>query len=280
MSINHLCESETIQIPYFASRKDCLFEWRNCCSGGRVLKVFNTGFDAEIAGERLFFTMNTADLHTLAFLVPQAILQNVSEGDQVVFNDGALTIGRFNLSFQNEVAAPEPPASLHREILRENLKLLHSNLKLFARDSIVLPLISGCCTQKNILYGADALLFEEHIDFAAIKRFVGAGEGLTPAFDDFLSGMIFSDRFLAISQLRIPDNFADSIDSQTTSQAVQQVRAAIRGTLSLKFERLLKNMAERKIRSHEILPVLQHGHSSGSDILCGVWFYLAQKVRI
>lgn len=279
MSSLNLCGFETVVLPNYACRADCLFD-RHINAAGKVSRVFKTGFDTDISGERLFFTLNAADLHTLAFLVPQAILENVSEGDQVVFNAGALTIGRFNLSFQNEIAAPEPPASLHREILHENLKLLHSNLKLFARDSIVLPLISGCCTQKNILYGADALLFEENIDFEAIKRFVGAGEGLTPAFDDFLSGMIFSDRFLAINKMRIPDDFADQINSQTTSQAVQQVRAAIRGTLSLKFERLLKNMAEREIRSHEILPVLQHGHSSGSDILCGVWFYLTQKVRI
>lgn len=275
----NLPETEAVLMPYYACRRDCLFD-RSFNAAGKIDKVFNNGFDAEVSGERLFFTFNAASLHTLSFLVPEFVAKSINKGDQVVFEGGALKIGLFELSFSNEISVPEPVEKLNPGVLGENLKLLHSNLKLFGRNSIVLPLVSGCRTQMNFLNGVEALLLEEDLDFEAIKRFVGAGEGLTPAFDDFLSGMIFCDRFLSIKRLRVPDDFADSISAKTTFQAVQQIRAAIRGTLSLKFERLLKNMAEREIRSHEILPVLQYGHSSGTDILCGVWFYLSQKVKI
>ena len=163
--------------------------------------------------------------------------------------------------------------------LRNNLAVVLTSLKLFGRSSIVLDLILGCNTEKNILSGAETVIFAFPPDLSALLSFIGAGEGLTPAFDDFLSGMLLADRWVGANQIVVPESFVSVAKSRTTAQALQQLLFAANGCMSLRFEAFLRQLLLEKIRSTDVVKILNYGHSSGTDILCGIWHYLSSFAK-
>jgi hypothetical protein len=50
--------------------------------------------------------------------------------------------------------------------------------------------------------------------------------------------------------------------------------------MNLGFEKFMILLPVKKMKSAEISVILNYGHTSGADILSGVWFYLTNKVRI
>mgnify|MGYP003831299705 FL=1 len=110
-------------------------------------------------------------------------------------------------------------------------------------------------------------------------RFVGAGEGLTPAFDDFLSGMLLADRWVGANQIAVPENFARMAADKTTVQALQQLLFAVDGRMSLRFETFLHRLLLEEIRTADVIKIMNYGHSSGTDILCGIWHYLSSFIK-
>lgn len=265
--------------PFFACREDNWLELGNQHSG-KVLRCFNSGFDAELCGNLVFFTGRSEALHPHSVLIPAGLVPLVSEGQKVTLSEKLLNIDKYELQQTACIGVSKRPVKFDPHAVKENLLTLHSNLKLFGRSSVVLKLVLGCHSGENILSGAEHLLLEPELDMTRLQSYIGVGEGLTPAFDDFLTGMLFIDRFFGINQIALPDDFLPAISTQTTRQAVQQLEYASRGAISLQFENFAANLAQRAIRAHEILPLLHWGHSSGTDILCGVWYYLAQRVRI
>lgn len=269
----------SVDWPFFACRED---NWLDLSTkhSGKVLRCFNSGFDVELSGKLVFFTGLADALHPHGVLIPSGLLPMVSEGQKVTLSEKLLIIDKYELQQAECIGVSKRPVKFDSEAVKDNLLTLHSNLKLFGRSSIVLKLVLGCHSGENILSGAEHILIEPELDMTKLKSYIGVGEGLTPAFDDFLTGMIFIDRFFGINQIALPDDFLPAISAQTTRQAVQQLEFASRGAISLKFENFASNLAQRPVRTHEIMPLLHWGHSSGTDILCGVWYYLAQRVRI
>jgi hypothetical protein len=70
------------------------------------------------------------------------------------------------------------------------------------------------------------------------------------------------------------------LERKTTRQSVQQLRFAADGFMNIKFENFINVFETKKIKSSIILKLLNTGHFSGTDILSGVWFYYAKKLRI
>jgi len=117
-------------------------------------------------------------------------------------------------------------------------------------------------------------------DLCLFSALLGVGEGLTPSFDDFLAGMLFIDRFYGYNRFVLSDRFLEMADTRTTRQAVQQYRFAGNGHFSRQFEQFAADMTQRQIDNSELLRLLAWGHSSGTDILCGIWYYFSHQVRI
>lgn len=270
---------KAVEWPLFSRRTD-FHKPLSANASGKVIRKFTSGFDAELANELYFFTSEADYLHPMCLLVPPSLVDSVEEGDLVNFKPGCLQIKEFELVETTAVEVAAFPEIEDSEILKQNCLALHANLKLFAQPSIVLSMISGCKTEENVLSGAQRLLLEDNLDFNLLAAYIGMGDGLTPAFDDFFSGMLFIDRFYKINKLHLPAGFIATLSAQTTRQALQQIQLADAGALSLRFERFFARMAAMPVRAHEIVKLFEHGHSSGADILCGVWFYLTQKVRM
>ena len=248
-----------------------------------VCQKYASGFDAR-CGERLFFfTAERASLHPLAVLIPASVIDMVAGDTKILLSCGCLkfidTNGQNRSLNESEPVEVLPFSNLQPGgLIRNNLLLLLSNLKLFGRRSIVLELILGCNTEKNILSAAESTVLATNPDLQLLARFVGAGEGLTPAFDDFLSGMLLADRFASLDQIRVPDDFLALASKKTTVQALQQLTFAARGRLSLRFEAFVAALLQRPIKSAEVVKMLHYGHSSGTDLLCGIWHHLNQAI--
>ncbi|NCB37609.1 MAG: DUF2877 domain-containing protein [Erysipelotrichia bacterium] len=273
------CSEKNIAMPFFSHREDWLLP-SQLSGDARILHLYNSGFDAQFKDKLLFFAVNAEMLHPFAILVPLAMLDLVCENitlhfdaTGIAFNDKNGT--RLILQAAAPVKSSLRPSEINWSAIEENLQTLYGNLKLFGRSSIILDLLFGCADAKNSLLTSEMLILSPEPDLKKLLPFVGMGEGLTPSFDDFLSGMLFADRFLGINRIKIPKDFLCDIAGRTTIQAVQQLKFACLGLLSMRFESFLYNFASQKIKSSEVVKLLAHGHSSGTELLCGIWHYLA-----
>jgi hypothetical protein len=202
------------------------------------------------------------------------------EGDAVALYADSLCLDGKKLTLSQILHVENLAAPVVAELLAANAAVILRNLGLFGRPSLALDLILGRVDRYDGLAAVRQLFADRQPDFSAIMPFVGRGEGLTPAFDDLLSGMILADRYLNLNQILIPDSFWTEIRARTTRQSVQQLQFASAGVMSLRFENFLQLLTRRLIKAHEISRILDYGHSSGTDILCGIWLYLAQRFTI
>lgn len=117
----------------------------------------------------------------------------------------------------------------------------------------------------------------------AAAQLAGLGEGLTPAGDDFLSGVMLW------AWLAHPDpepfcrRLAEAAAPRTTTLSAALLRAAGRGECSAPWHRLLGALADGpEDRLEEAVQgVLSCGHTSGADILAGFLYqnvYAATRV--
>lgn len=259
------------------------FAWRECLGlnlnrthESKVERVYENGFDAIIDDRVVFFTSNPERLNPLAFCLNPGVLQLCREDEKIFLDSTRLCIGAQILRPVKPFADEPFPGEIFPETLRLNLQVLFSNIKLFGRSSVVKDLIIGCNTQKNLLTGAESHLLEFPPDLERLKSLVGSGDGLTPAFDDLLSGMLLADRRSKNSCIEIPDDFWSFVGLRTTRQAQQQLQFAAEGHMNLLSENLTDELLGKKISSAKIVKALNQGQSSGTDILCGIWLYLSR----
>jgi hypothetical protein len=104
-------------------------------------------------------------------------------------------------------------------------------------------------------------------------RLAGLGNGLTPAGDDFLMGVIF-----ALWASRPPykveplaDSIATSARPHTTRLSGAWLEAAARGEASIRWHRLIDalNGGNQRHIMVAVWRILQVGHTSGADALLG-----------
>jgi len=49
--------------------------------------------------------------------------------------------------------------------------------------------------------------------------------------------------------------------------------------MSLRFETFLHRLLLEEIRTADVVKIMNYGHSSGTDILCGIWHYLNSYLK-
>ncbi len=259
------------------ARRAC---WPKEYSGDFQAKISNcyeNGFDVITPDSIVFFTFDVQRLNPLSILVPESVISNVRPGLPIKLEKKNLLLGNIELYATREIADPQVRLNHNDGILRQNLMRLHSNIKLFGRSSEVKDLVLGCNNRQNLLSGAEALLVERNVSLEKLKWLLGAGEGLTPSFDDFLAGMLLADRLLKFNLMLIPWDFFAIAAGKTTRQSLQQLAFAASGRLNLAFEEFCAGLCMKEMSSASILKVMHYGHSSGTDILCGIWWYIERN---
>lgn len=200
--------------------------------------------------------------------------------------------------------------------VRENEKILHEKLHLVgqflqqsgSRDGI-LPLLNTLdgviediqvVLDKNYrLNKSEEFICKRFIDF--IKAFknnkvgeiseltnkiIGFGSGLTPSMDDFICGIMVSNIYLTYFLdlymdlgYKINYEIVKNIDNKTTKISEEMLKWASKAKVSQDIRELLVSLIsteDKKGIVKKISKVADFGHSSGTDILCGI--YIGSKI--
>ncbi|PKL49993.1 MAG: hypothetical protein CVV42_04855 [Candidatus Riflebacteria bacterium HGW-Riflebacteria-2] len=246
----------------------------------KVSQRFQTSFDAATPDLLLHFTAIEAALNPLSILLPEGLINDVQPGWPVSLQPDCLCIGRHRLPAGPEICQVASCAAVDSKMLAANLARIRRSLSLFGRQSVVTQTIENLERPDAPLAEAVKLLNAGTTDLCLFSAFLGVGEGLTPSFDDFLAGMLFIDRFYSYNRFVGFERFLEIAAARTTRQALQQYLFAGNGHFSRQFEQFAGDLAQRQIDNSELLRLLAWGHSSGTDILCGIWHYFSRQVRI
>lgn len=113
------------------------------------------------------------------------------------------------------------------------------------------------------------------------KKIIGFGQGLTPSMDDFISGLMISNiyisYFLGLSMEKaytINQEIVGDIENKTTFVSEEMLMQSSIGETNEDIRNLMVAIigTSRSERLNELLvKVIDYGHSSGTDILCGIY---------
>ena len=223
-------------------------------------------------------------------------LASINIGDPVKIQTNGLFFPHIDLNIStagSEVwrAPLRPTLSLPETERRKNVAQIASvALTRGVELSPYLPAVPGLLdsqvppAQKLAPEGADVLriqkyLLEDNLPnlTSSLRRFLGAGEGLTPGGDDFLIGLLLSIN-------RWKDTFWSELDTGSLNQSI--VEAAYEGTTTLSAnlidcaargqadERLIRAldwmMSGEDDKRDTITNLLSWGHSSGVNAFAGM----------
>ena len=97
---------------------------------------------------------------------------------------------------------------------------------------------------------------------AGVRLIRGCGTGLTPSGDDFLCGWMLARRLRRTPTATIREN---AIGSNPVSNAFLELAA--QGRVNAAVQRLLRSPSSARVEA-----VCAFGHSSGADLLCGLYW--------
>ncbi len=113
------------------------------------------------------------------------------------------------------------------------------------------------------------------------KKVIGFGPGLTPSMDDFLSGMMIANLYIShYLHLNIEDAYklnaemVKDIDNMTTLVSEDMLKSASVGEANEDIRNLMISLigtSKDKNLYDLLVRVISFGHSSGTDILCGIY---------
>ena len=101
---------------------------------------------------------------------------------------------------------------------------------------------------------------------AGVRRIRGCGAGLTPSGDDYLCGWLLACR-LQRQVARARGILEHACGRNPVSNAFLELAA--QGRVNVAVKQLLRNPASARVEA-----VCAFGHSSGADLLCGLWWGL------
>lgn len=112
------------------------------------------------------------------------------------------------------------------------------------------------------------------------KKIIGFGPGLTPSMDDFLSGMMIANLYIShylkfnIKQAyEINHQIVNTIENKTTRVSEEMLKQSSIGEANEDLKSLVVSIISinNNILENQIDRVINFGHSSGTDILCGIY---------
>lgn len=121
-----------------------------------------------------------------------------------------------------------------------------------------------------------------------LPKIIGFGPGLTPSTDDILAGvvvsLVYSSNIIDLDSRAVVDDFAWKLYKisigRTTKVSERMLWHASRGEVSKSYRELIRNVFFKQESNFEkvVIDVINHGASSGSDFLLGV--YLINKILL
>lgn len=252
---------ESAAISLRESAKDLLL--KICPTSGRISAVFNNSFDVRCLDLLLNFNISEEKLHPASVLIERDLLEYVAPGMIVKMRYPDIQIGQRNLQVGRVIPEMKDMfCNLETGVVLSNLAILkRSKKKIFSGMYHVIENLKDHL-KGGFLFGREFI------------NYFGSGDGLTPAFDDFFSGMLFVDRTLNKGRIKTDEFFFNHLLKKTTLTSFWQLRFADEGKMSLIFERFMRKILNGKISAKDVFQCMNVGHSSGTYILSGMETYL------
>ncbi|MBF0501541.1 MAG: DUF2877 domain-containing protein [Candidatus Riflebacteria bacterium] len=249
-------------------------------------------------------------IHPLGILLSEGELPEIPHKTPVYFEFPELRLGNMRLKLcfdpalvaevSNDSVLPNEDKESHTTILHDSSNRIEKMIKSLGRYSEVgdAYLFDRETRFSNSVAGVIRLLRLGSLNLHDFIPDFGGGEGLTPAFDDFCTGLLLTDVLIASTDhayatesltgstpsasrlVQTNDGFFTALHTRTTLPAYWQLRFASSGTSSLLIERFMKKLLYSRIAASDILRLISIGHTSGTDILCGIHARLNAFSRI
>lgn len=153
-----------------------------------------------------------------------------------------------------------------------NLTGLFGSLRQNIVDKPVPELITFCDQIDNLMNGKRTV----------ITQFIGFGPGLTPSFDDIMVGILAvlanDYRFAPKMQQLKKAMLALPLDALTTTISATFLKYALQGQFSLPILQVITMLNQHKYHHNAIYNLLNYGHTSGADLLLGIWLAITRFV--
>ena len=256
-----------------------------------VHSVFNRVINMSTDQGLLSIASENAGCSSAFLTIPGKFVNyNVKAGGQCIVRSGQLRTDTHSINFQNAAVwkGPLPKGYRHNKIKMENIAAFKAVLDRKAPPQSAWKFISGSenpglKTQglKNHFSGLAAIqkLRENPLE---AKNLIGLGQGLTPSGDDMLAG------FLAIVNHLCEDReyvralhgvVSDSLH-KTTDISAQMLANALDCDYHEYMQKCVRDLCEGEKESVYIstASLLSIGATSGSDIACGMYFGMGEKM--
>lgn len=116
-----------------------------------------------------------------------------------------------------------------------------------------------------------------------LRHYLGRGQGLTPSGDDMILGILLSDMAFGGGESAFRTELIGQLKQGiTTDTSLSNFEAALKGLYSSSLLKLVQSIAEddEKMMEEAAESVLGFGHSSGKDMLYGIFYHLSQLSMI
>ena len=245
----------------------------NCFFGSLKASVavkYNHGFTANPQG--IYFTTSRRRVSPSSVLIEK--ISEFNPGQQILLSKNELLIGSLRFEPSENIKLFKHSGYINKNILKTNNKKIENCLMLFGKDSLITELFFNPHRKHNKLSTNIDQICKKARNLTHTQQFCGYGTGLTPSFDDFISGMLLTDRYYNRNKILLTASYLKTLYKKTTQVSCQQIMFCNMGVLNTAFEQFLYKICQTEIKSHEILKLLNFGHTSGTDILCGISAYL------
>ena len=227
----------------------------------------------------------------------------VKMGDPVIFGKSSLLIKNITINYERSILWDKSPIFITTRDTYENIEVKLEQIKDFLihkgnKNGIfnLMEFISkDFYFENNNLVDRKQLFIKDrflnficafkHYDIDAInllsKKIIGFGAGLTPAMDDFISGLMISNIYMSYYFNRnlkdaylLNQQIIYDIDNSTTRVSEEMLKQSSLGETNEDIRNLMIALigvsTEEKL--NKLLgEIVTYGHSSGTDILCGIF---------
>ena len=229
---------------------------------------------------------------------------DIKIGSKVSFKKYYLSISNMNIYYKDSQVWDESIKLVDSKDTYENIKLKLDIIKQFILDKgnrkgifSLMKYISSDLSQfedSTLENGSHMFIKDRFISFinafrnyelniinSYSKKIIGFGPGLTPSMDDFISGLMISNiyiyDFLAINiekAYRINQEIISDIENRTTRVSEEMLKQSSLGETNEDIRDLMVAIIgnnHKEELEHLMEKVIDYGHSSGTDILCGIY---------
>ena len=227
---------------------------------------------------------------------------DIQIGDKVIFTKNYLKVDNVTIRYDNAISWDNSIRLDNNVDSLENIKLKLNIVKKHIREKgnkegifrlmqlIPFDLYNG---NDNILDSSQIFIKERFENFVKAfinnnikeintlsKKIIGFGPGLTPSMDDFLSGMMIANLYVShYLKLSIEDAYSINkqivynIDNKTTRVSEEMLKQSSIGETNEDIRNLMVRIIgiSNNQLSDLLEKVINFGHSSGTDILCGIY---------